>query len=136
MGRLLPEDVEPRNLSPLALAFVGDGVYELMVRERLVCQANRPVNELHKQAVAMVRAEAQAAAMDVFFASACKCEPDKQWRIMVPQNLRDYAKIDRDIVITGNNDRAQIWSAEKWAEKTRAELTPANIANILDSLGI
>ena len=64
MGRLLPEDVEPRNLSPLALAFVGDGVYELMVRERLVCQANRPVNELHKQAVAMVRAEAQAAAMD------------------------------------------------------------------------
>ena len=55
MGRLLPEDVEPRNLSPLALAFVGDGVYELMVRERLVCQANRPVNELHKQAVAMVR---------------------------------------------------------------------------------
>ena len=47
MGRLLPEDVEPRNLSPLALAFVGDGV-----------------NELHKQAVAMVRAEAQAAAMD------------------------------------------------------------------------
>ena len=41
MGRLLPEDVEPRNLSPLALAFVGDGVYELMVRERLVCQANR-----------------------------------------------------------------------------------------------
>ena len=48
----------------LALAFVGDGVYELMVRERLVCQANRPVNELHKQAVAMVRAEAQAAAMD------------------------------------------------------------------------
>ena len=78
----------------------------------------------------------QAAAMDVFFASACKCEPDKQWRIMVPQNLRDYAKIDRDIVITGNNDRAQIWSAEKWVEKTRAELTPANIANILDSLGI
>ena len=64
MGRLLPEDVEPRNLSPLALAFVGDGVYELMVRERLVCQANRPVNELHKQAVAMVRAEAQAATMD------------------------------------------------------------------------
>ena len=45
MGRLLPEDVEPRNLSPLALAFVGDGVYELMVRERLVCQANRPVTE-------------------------------------------------------------------------------------------
>ena len=74
MGRLLPEDVEPRNLSPLALAFVGDGVYELMVRERLVCQANRPVNELHKQAVAMVRAEAQAAAMDAILPRLTEAE--------------------------------------------------------------
>ena len=59
----LPAD-EIRGISSIGLAHLGDGVYELMVRERLVCQANRPVNELHKQAVAMVRAEAQAAAMD------------------------------------------------------------------------
>ncbi len=64
MERLYPEQVRPRELSPLALAFVGDGVYELLVRERLICQANRPVNELHKQAVALVRAEAQSAAID------------------------------------------------------------------------
>ena len=64
MERLYPEQVRPRELSPLALAFVGDGVYELLVRERLICQANRPVNELHKQAVPLVRAEAQSAAID------------------------------------------------------------------------
>ena len=79
---------------------------------------------------------AQAAAMDVFFASAQLCEADKQWRFQVPSYLKYYAKIERDVVITGNNDRAQIWSAEQWAEKTKAELTPANIAHILDSLGI
>ena len=78
----------------------------------------------------------QAAAMDVFFASCCRCEPDKQWRIQLPTNLKAYANIDHDVVTTGNNDRAQIWSAEAWAEKTRSELTPANIANILDTLGI
>lgn len=78
----------------------------------------------------------QAAAMDVFFASACRCEPDKQWRIQIPANLKQYAGIDRDVVTTGNNDRAQIWSAEQWAEKVKTELTPANIAGILDSLGI
>ena len=52
------------TLSPLALAFVGDGVYSLMVRERLLSQANRPVNDLHKISVQAVRAEAQSASME------------------------------------------------------------------------
>ena len=41
--RLLNDDVTPSSLSPLTLAFVGDGVYGLMVREHLACEANRPV---------------------------------------------------------------------------------------------
>ncbi len=64
MERLYPMDVDVRTVSPLALAFVGDGVYEMLVRERLVCLANRPPRELHKEAVSLVRAEAQAAAME------------------------------------------------------------------------
>lgn len=64
MEQLQPGNVNVRTLSPLALAFVGDGVYELMVRERLVAEANRPSGVLHKQAVTMVRAEAQSAAME------------------------------------------------------------------------
>ena len=63
MERLNPQEVDLHTLSPLALAFIGDGVYSLLVRERLLNQANRPVNELHKQSVREVRAEAQAAAM-------------------------------------------------------------------------
>lgn len=64
MERLLPLDIDLRTVSPLNLAFVGDGVYELMVRERLVSLANRPNKELHKLSVTQVRAEAQAAAID------------------------------------------------------------------------
>lgn len=79
---------------------------------------------------------AQAASMDTFFGASYRCEPDKQWRIPLPAQLRAYAKIDHDVVTTGNNDRAQIWSAELWLEKTRAELNPANIANLLGTLGI
>ena len=63
MDRLYPQDIDLHTLSPLALAFVGDGVYSLMVRERLLSEANRPVNDLHRLAVREVRAEAQAAAM-------------------------------------------------------------------------
>jgi len=64
MERLYPQKLDLHTLSPLALAFVGDGVYSLMVRERLLSQANRPVADLHRLAVREVRAEAQAAAMD------------------------------------------------------------------------
>ena len=64
MELLQPGTVNVRTLSPLALAFVGDGVYELMVRERLVREANRPAGVLHKRAVELVRAEAQAAARE------------------------------------------------------------------------
>ncbi len=65
MDRLYPKEIDVRTVSPLALAFIGDGVYEMMVRERLVCLANRPPRELHREAVSMVRAEAQSAAMEV-----------------------------------------------------------------------
>ncbi|MBQ3259335.1 MAG: ribonuclease III [Clostridia bacterium] len=64
MDRLCPMEVDLHGISPLNLAFVGDGVYDLMVRERLVCLANRPNKELHQLAVQQVRAEAQAAALD------------------------------------------------------------------------
>lgn len=51
---------DPKLLSPLALAFVGDGVYDLFVRERLVCEANRPVKKLNEEKVSIVRCSSQA----------------------------------------------------------------------------
>jgi len=63
MERLYPQDVDVHTLSPLALAFVGDGVYSLMVRERLVSGSSAPNGCLHERSVSLVRAEAQAKAM-------------------------------------------------------------------------
>lgn len=48
------------DFSPLTLAFVGDGVYDLLVRGYLVRLANRPVGELNKIKVAMVNCKSQA----------------------------------------------------------------------------
>lgn len=58
--RILNADCNPSLLSPLTLAFIGDGVYDLMVREQLVCQANRGVGELNKDKVKMVCCQAQS----------------------------------------------------------------------------
>lgn len=60
--RFIEKNVEPRQLSPLNLAFVGDCVYEMLVRETLVCDANRPVNDLHRESVKYVSAAAQTEA--------------------------------------------------------------------------
>ena len=53
----------PKQLSPLTLAFLGDAVFELLVREELVSQANAPVRKLHKKAVSIVCAGAQSDAV-------------------------------------------------------------------------
>lgn len=60
MERLLDCDCEPSQISPLTLAFVGDGVYDLMVREKLVCTANRAVGVLNNEKVKMVCCQAQS----------------------------------------------------------------------------
>lgn len=61
--RLYNEEVNADNLSPLTLAFTGDAVFSLYIREMLVCDANRPVGELHKLSVQAVKASAQAEGM-------------------------------------------------------------------------
>ena len=60
MSRIENSPCDPKLLSPLALAFVGDGVYDLFVRERLVCEANRPVKKLNEEKVSIVRCSSQA----------------------------------------------------------------------------
>ena len=71
-----------------------------------------------------------------FFASAVEVEPDKQGRILIPQNLRDYAGLEKDIIIIGVSDRAEIWSRERWMEKLGAiTLDTAKMEQAMDELG-
>lgn len=57
----------PQGLSPLPLAFLGDGVFELLVREYLVSQGNCPVKKLHTRKVELVRCQAQAQALELLW---------------------------------------------------------------------
>ena len=51
-----------------------------------------------------------------FVAGATNCELDRQGRILVPQTLREFAGLEKEVVLTGNLDRIEIWSKEKWSE--------------------
>ena len=52
--------VDVRTYSPLALAYMGDAVYEIIIRTMIVSKANQQVNKYHKKASSYVKAEAQA----------------------------------------------------------------------------
>lgn len=60
MENIARQHTSADEISPLTLAFVGDGVYDLLVREYLVRQANRPVGQLNKIKVSLVNCKSQA----------------------------------------------------------------------------
>ena len=54
MEKFYQTESDPKQLSPLTLAYVGDGVYELFVREYIVSKANCPVKKRHIRSVSFV----------------------------------------------------------------------------------
>ena len=60
------QPVDIRTYSPVVLAYIGDAVYELVIRTILVDQGNRQANTLHKKASTYVKASAQAAMAEAF----------------------------------------------------------------------
>ena len=74
------EDKDIRTYSPLTLAYIGDGVYELVIRTILVKKGNCPVNQLHRKASSLVKAAAQSDIMAVI-------EP-----LLTPEELSVYKR--------------------------------------------
>ena len=70
-----------------------------------------------------------------FVAGATSCELDKQGRILVPATLREFAGLEKDVVLTGNINRIEIWSKEKWSENNNYDDMDAIAENLTD-LGI
>ena len=68
-----------------------------------------------------------------FVAGATTCQLDKQGRILVPQTLRQFAGLEKDVVLTGNLNR--IWSKEKWSENCNYD-DMDSIAESMQNIGI
>ncbi|MDD2703184.1 MAG: division/cell wall cluster transcriptional repressor MraZ [Candidatus Omnitrophica bacterium] len=52
----------------------------------------------------------------LYFSGAVEVFPDRQGRILLPQYLKDYAEIKRDLIVVGVSNRIEIWSSDKWRE--------------------
>ncbi|MDO8426158.1 MAG: division/cell wall cluster transcriptional repressor MraZ [Deltaproteobacteria bacterium] len=70
-----------------------------------------------------------------FYSSATDCPIDKLGRILVPQALRDYAKLEKDVVLIGAFRHMEIWSKALW-DKAEASASQEEIVNTLERLGL
>ena len=74
----------------------------------------------------------------LYFSGACEVACDRQGRILVPQYLKDFAKIKNEVMIVGVSNRIEIWSRENWQEfyrntKDTFEKTAENIFGTNDN---
>ena len=71
-----------------------------------------------------------------FLSGAVECSPDKQGRILIPNSLRVYSEIEKDIVFIGMSNRIEVWSQMKWDAYNNQELDMELIATQMEELGI
>ena len=72
--------------------------------------------------------------MRPLFAYAVRCDLDAQGRILLPQNLRDWAGLVKNVTVVGCNNHAELWDSDSWREVVEAETAPENIAAVLEEL--
>ena len=72
--------------------------------------------------------------MRPLFAQAARCELDAQGRALIPQNLRAYAGLIKNVTVVGCNNHAELWDSEAWSAVFEAEATPENIAAAMEEL--
>lgn len=73
--------------------------------------------EAKLKSLPFTRADARAFSR-FFFSGATECDLDKQGRANIPNNLREYAKLNRDCVVIGVSGRVEIWAKEVWEDYT------------------
>ena len=72
-----------------------------------------------------------------FVAGATPCELDKQGRILLPATLREFAGLEKDVVLTGMLNRIEIWSTDKWNENNSLDdVAMDEIAEQMTDLGL
>ncbi|MGN0710904.1 MAG: division/cell wall cluster transcriptional repressor MraZ [Anaerovoracaceae bacterium] len=72
-----------------------------------------------------------------FYANAVECDIDKQGRMGIPQELRDYAGIEKELVTVGILDKIEIWSKNEWHDAEElTEMSPNDVAAKMAEYGI
>ena len=78
----------------------------------------------------------KSGATSLLFIYATECNPDKQFRFGLTQNLIEYAGIDREVMIVGRAGQAEIWDAKEFAAFETENLSPEKLLASLEAIGL
>lgn len=112
---------------------LGDTFYVTLSSETCLAAYSQQKWQKMKEKVNGMNTIAQKRARPLF-AHAAKCELDGQGRILLPQNLRDFAGLTKDVTVVGCGETAEFWDSALWAETDTQEVTPENIKKMFMEL--
>ena len=78
----------------------------------------------------------RSGATSLIFINAAECNPDKQFRFGLTQNLLNYAGIDREVLIVGRAGQAEIWDAAEYEAFENENLSPEKLLASLEAIGL
>jgi MraZ protein len=119
----------------------ADKVYGVMVSNKDDCLYAYSFDEWEKVETRILSAKSSAMGdfRRFFLGNSSDCLCDKQDRILIPKNLREYADLKKDIVLVGNLDRFEIWARDKWDKvnkRMEQELKKEEVREEIASLGL
>lgn len=102
----------------------------------LFVYANDAWKEFEAKLASLPMVNEEARQLVRFFLSGAQyVTVDKQGRILVPQDLRDFAGLEKDVVLAGTGKKIEMWSLEKWEEKN-AQVDINKLAQGMANLGL
>lgn len=119
----------------------ADKIYGLMVSNKDDCLYAYTFSEWEKVETKVL--SAKSSAMEdfrrFFLGNSCECMCDKQDRILIPKSLREYANLEKEIVLVGNLNHIEIWDRTQWNKvnkRMEQELKKEEVREEIASLGL
>ena len=72
----------------------------------------------------------------LMFAYMADCEPDAQGRILIPNHLRQRAKLEKEVVVAGIFNRVEIWNAQRWAKLEEEAFSSGSLEQAMEEMGL
>ena len=111
---------------------LGDVFYVTVAEDCLNVYSLDSWKELEERVAQMPRFD--RARMRPVFAHAARCELDGQGRILLPQMLRDFAHLTKNVTVVGTVTCAELWDTDKWNAVDAEESSPENIRRIYEEM--
>ena len=136
-------DVKGRVIIPSRFKNIlkADKVYGVMVSNKDDCLYAYAFSQWEKVESKILSAKTSAMGefRRFFLGNSSECMCDKQDRILIPKSLREYANLEKDIVLVGNLDRFEIWARDQWDKinkKMEQKLKKEEVREEIASLGL